>query len=129
VLTGQMAEPLAPQFTHIDFGVLAELDDNEAALELVQMYDEESKSTLKQLEQLKEPGPGQTQPAWTSIWALLHKLKGSSLSIGLSGVAEFIESLRSSDASKVGDWYPKVVEQLKFAIDSSIEKIMTSLNS
>lgn len=124
-----MSEALAAQYLAVDFGVLAELDDNEAALELVQMYDEETKSVIQQLEAYTRlSDPSQTAQAWSSIWAFLHKLKGSSLSIGLTGVAVFIESLRSSDTSTLNEWYPKVFEQLKFAVEQSVEKIMSNLN-
>lgn len=93
-----MAKP-AEQFLAVDFGVLAELDDNEAALELVQMYEEETKGVLSQLEGHLSVEEGSEAQSWSSIWAFLHKLKGSSLSIGLTGLAEFIESLRNSDTS------------------------------
>ncbi|KAG8470152.1 hypothetical protein KFE25_008573 [Diacronema lutheri] len=122
------SEDVAAQFLEVDFGVLAELDDNEAALELVDMYDEETNSVIQQLEaytRLTESA--QTAQAWSSIWAFLHKLKGSSLSIGLVGVAAFIESLRSSDISTLHEWYPKVFEQLKSAVVQSVDKIKSNL--
>ncbi|KAJ1623534.1 hypothetical protein T492DRAFT_845442 [Pavlovales sp. CCMP2436] len=120
--------PIPERFLAIDVGVLAELEDNDSALELVQMYDDETKAVLKQLETYTTLAEGaQMQTAWTSIWAFLHKLKGSSLSIGLSGVAEFIESLRSCDTSTLPEWYPRVFEQLKYAVETSVHNIMKSL--
>jgi HPt (histidine-containing phosphotransfer) domain-containing protein len=121
-------EELDEQFLAIDVGVLAELEDNDSALELVQMYNDETKAVLTQLETYTTLAEGaQTQPAWSSIWAFLHKLKGSSLSIGLCGVAEFIESLRSSDTSTLPEWYPRVFEQLKYAVETSVHKIHEKL--
>lgn len=120
--------PLDEHYLAVDFGVLAELDDNEAALELVQMYDDETKGVLEQLGAFTKVKEGAlTQPAWSSIWSFLHKLKGSSLSIGLTGVAEYIESLRTADLSKLHEWYPKVFELLKYAVDASVAKIMAEL--
>lgn len=121
---------VAEQFLEVDVGVLAELEDNEAALELVQMYEEETNGVMQQLNAYTQlTDVSRTAQAWSSIWAFMHKLKGSSLSIGLTGVAAFIESLRLSDISTLHEWYPKVFEQLQLAVEESVKKIMGHLNA
>mmetsp|Transcript_4237 Transcript_4237/g.11952 ORF Transcript_4237/g.11952 Transcript_4237/m.11952 type:complete len:124 (+) Transcript_4237:38-409(+) len=120
---------LDPRFLVVEHGVLEELEDNDAALELVEMYDDETKAVLQQLAATtKSLDPSTASQTWQSIWASLHKLKGSSLSIGLAGVAELIESLRASDAATLHEWFPATFDQLKTSVEMGVKEIKAKIS-
>jgi HPt (histidine-containing phosphotransfer) domain-containing protein len=105
-----------PEFLEVEVEALLELGDPEAALELVQMYEEATRDILAELEALVE------KQDWRVTWQLLHKLKGSALSIGLTGVSRLIESLRNDPSSLHA--YPTIVREIS---DSGVAQIMEHL--
>jgi HPt (histidine-containing phosphotransfer) domain-containing protein len=109
-------DQFAQEFLDVENEVLTELGDPEAALELVQMYEEATRQILAELEALVE------KQDWTATWELLHKLKGSALSIGLTGVSTFIESLRNKPSSL--HEYPTAIRELS---NAGIAQIMGHL--
>lgn len=125
-----MPGELAEQFLEVDVCVLAELEDNDAALELVQLYEELTRGVIQQLHAYAQlTDVSRAAQAWPSAWASVRELRGSSLCIGLIGVAALIESLKLSDISTLRECYPPAVEQLRFAVEESVENIMGHLIS
>lgn len=117
---------LDASFLAVDKLVLDELDDPETTTELLDLYEEEWQASLKKLKSLAEElTPENSASQFKVIWLQLHKLKGSSLSLGLVGVSNFIESVRAGkvEPAQAHLWFPAKLLALEEAVKRGVTEI------